>query len=80
MDYFERSQEWLEKLDALSARLAAFNHRLAEDLKSLDARWIAADTAGRRELLAEVEALYRLLGYFNRWNLQLSERKLQLMT
>ena len=80
VDYFERSQGWLEKLDALSAKLDAFNHRLADDLKSLDARWIAADATGRNELLTEVEALYRLFGYFNRWNRQLSERKLQLMT
>ena len=80
MDYFERSQEWLEKLDALSAKLDAFNHRLADDLKSLDARWVVAAAAGRRELLTEVEGLYRLFGYFNRWNRQLSERKLQLMT
>jgi curved DNA-binding protein CbpA len=77
---FERCQAWLETLDALQLRLQEFDRQLADQLKALDARWQAADAAGHAARLAEAEELYRLFGYFNRWNRQLTERKLLLMT
>jgi len=80
VELFERSQEWLEKLDGLQQKLDAFNQRLAAELQALDARWLAVDATTRPAVLAELEDLYRLLGYFNRWNRQLLERKVALMT
>jgi hypothetical protein len=47
-------------------------------LKALDAQWISADAAARREILPKLEELYRLFGYFNRWNNQIQERVVQL--
>jgi len=76
---FERSQAWIETLAALQHRLNEFDRQLLDELKALDARWLAA-AADRAGLLAEVESLYRRFGYFNRWNRQLAERKLLLMT
>jgi curved DNA-binding protein CbpA len=77
---FERSQAWIETLDALRLRLQEFDRQLADQLKALDAKWPAAEAASHAALLAEAEELYRLFGYFNRWNRQLTERKLLLMT
>jgi hypothetical protein len=41
-------------------------------------QWISADAASRREILPKLEELYRLFGYFNRWNSQIQERVVQL--
>jgi len=51
---------------------------LTGELKSLDVQWISADAVSRREILPRLEELYRLFGYFNRWNNQIQERVLQL--
>jgi hypothetical protein len=52
--------------------------QLTSELKALDARWISAAAVSRREILPKLEELYRLLGYFNRWNGQIQERVVQL--
>ncbi len=49
-----------------------------DELKSLDAQWILAGAASRKEILPKLEELYRLFGYFNRWNSQIQERVVQL--
>jgi DnaJ-domain-containing protein 1 len=74
---FERSQEWVEQLRNLQARLAGLHHKLVEELKQLDASWMSA-TSDRTVLLNRLEELYRLFGYFNRWNSQIQERIVQL--
>lgn len=72
---FERSQAWIEQLRALQTRLAGRQARLVEELKSLDTLWVAkAGTGERTVLLNRLEELYRLFGYFNRWNNQIQER------
>jgi len=80
VELFGQCQAWLEKLDALQHRLDDCSQRLTGELQSLDARWVAADAAGRPVVLAALEDLYRLFGYFNRWNRQLTERKMLLMS
>ena len=75
---FERGQEWVEKLNALRQKLNGLRERLTDELKSLDAQWISANADLRRELLPKLEELYRLFGYFNRWNNQIQERVVQL--
>ena len=74
---FERAQEWVEQLRTLQTRLAGLHDKLVEELKSLDASW--ASQAGERTVwLNRLEELYRLFGYFNRWNGQIQERIVQL--
>ena len=75
---FERGQDWVEKLNGLQRKLNELREQLTDELKSLDAQWISADAAARREILPQLEELYRLFGYFNRWNNQIQERVVQL--
>jgi len=75
---FERGQDWVEKLNGLQRKLNELREQLAAELKSLDAQWILADAVSRQEILPKLEELYRLFGYFNRWNNQIQERVVQL--
>lgn len=75
---FARGQEWVEKLQALQAKLNGLREQLMARLKTLDERWINADPAGRRALLPAIEELFRLFSYFNRWHGQIQERVVQL--
>jgi DnaJ-domain-containing protein 1 len=75
---FERGQDWVEKLNVLQRKLNELRDKLTEELKSLDAQWISANAASCKEFLPRLEELYRLFGYFNRWNGQIQERVVQL--
>jgi DnaJ-domain-containing protein 1 len=75
---FERGQDWVEKLNVLQRKLNELREKLTEELKSFDAQWILADAVSRKEILPKLEELYRLFGYFNRWNGQIQERVFQL--
>lgn len=75
---FERGQDWVEKLNGLQRELNELREKLADELKSLDAQWISTDAVSRKEILPKLEELYRLFGYFNRWNGQIQERVVQL--
>jgi len=75
---FERGQEWVEKLNVLQQKLNGLHGQLMNELKSLDAKWVGTKGASRHEALAKAEELYRLFGYFNRWNRQIQERMVQL--
>jgi curved DNA-binding protein CbpA len=75
---FERGQDWVEKLNLLQRKLNKLREQVLAQLKSLDAKWISADVNSRREILPGLEELYRLFGYFNRWNNQIQERITQL--
>jgi hypothetical protein len=59
-------------------KLRALSERLFAELKSLDAKWMAGDPQARGGLLNELEKLYRLFSYFNRWGGQIQERVVQL--
>jgi DnaJ-domain-containing protein 1 len=75
---FERGQDWIEKLNVFQRKLNELCEKLTGELKLLDAEWVSADAAARREILPKLEELYRLFGYFNRWNNQIQERVVQL--
>ena len=75
---FERGQDWVEKLNGLQRKLNELREQVTDKLESLDALWISADAIARREILPKLEELYRLFGYFNRWNNQIQERVVQL--
>lgn len=76
---FERAQEGAEQLRTLQTRLARLHDQLVEELKTLDALWLAKSQTGERTvLLNRLEELYRLFGYFNRWYSQIQERIVQL--
>jgi hypothetical protein len=75
---FERGQDWVEKLNVLQRKLNELREKLTGELKALDVQWLSADAASRREILPKLEELYRLFGYFNRWNNQIQERVVQL--
>jgi curved DNA-binding protein CbpA len=74
---FERAQEWVERLRKLQTKLAGLNMKLVEELKLLDISW-GTQTGERMALLNRLEELYRLFGYFNRWDSQIQERIVQL--
>jgi curved DNA-binding protein CbpA len=75
---FEQGQEWVERLNDLQKKLNKLSEKLMGQLKSSDGKWGAADAAARKEILPNLEELYRLFGYFNRWNNQIQERIVQL--
>ncbi|HUB86619.1 MAG TPA: hypothetical protein VMB22_01915 [Verrucomicrobiae bacterium] len=75
--FFERGQEWTERLNGLQKTLNELRETILAELKSLDEKWMAA-TSSHTEILPKLEELYRLFGYFNRWNSQIQERILQL--
>jgi len=82
VQWFERAQARLEELDLLHQKLNDFHQRLTGELRALDRRWPApGPDAGAvpAALLDDVEQLYRLYGYYNRWHRQLNERKTGLM-
>jgi DnaJ-domain-containing protein 1 len=75
---FERAQEWIQKLNPLQRKLNELRENLTSELKSLDDAWTKEDEAARKKLLKNLEELYRLSGYLNRWNNQIQERVVQL--
>lgn len=75
---FGRAQEWIERLNSLQKKLNELREKLTGELKSLDDKWIENDLETRGDLLKKLEELYRLFGYFNRWNNQIQERVVQL--
>jgi hypothetical protein len=75
---FEQAQEWVEKLNALQKKLADLRGQLLAELKSLDEKWINSDTEAQKKLLGNIEGLYRLFSYFNRWSSQIQEFVVQL--
>ena len=75
---FERGQDWVEKLNVLQRKLNDLREKLTGELKSLNEKWISVDSVSRQELLPKLDELYRLFGYFNRWNSQILERVVQL--
>jgi curved DNA-binding protein CbpA len=71
--FFERGQEFADKLQALRQRVIALNERLIEEVKQIDAAWPAPEEK-RAAQLQRTEEIYRLLSYFARWTMQIQER------
>jgi DnaJ-domain-containing protein 1 len=77
VSYFERGQEFAEKLQALRQRVNALNDRLNEELQQIDAAW-ESGAIPRNALLQRLEELSRLFSYFARWSAQTQERVVRL--
>jgi DnaJ-domain-containing protein 1 len=77
---FERGQEWADRLVALQRKINPRQEAQMTQLQSLDKAWVAvADgSAARGELLLQLEGVWRLLGFFTRWNGQIQERFAQI--
>lgn len=75
--FFERSEEFADRLRSLRQRVKSLDDRLTGELQQIDAAW-QADAAGRKTLLPRLEELYRLFSYFARWNAQIQERVVRL--
>jgi len=76
---FTRAHEAIGRLTGLQRQLNSRHEQLITQLKSLDAQWNAGDAPGARAtLLPPLEALYRLLSYFERWSEQVQPRVVQL--
>jgi curved DNA-binding protein CbpA len=78
VQFFERAQEWIEKLNVVQTKVRDLSERLFAELKLLDTKWMAGDSGARSGLLSELEKLYRLFSYFNHWGGQIQERIVQL--
>lgn len=75
--FFERSDEFADKLKALRQRVNLLNEHLVEELKQIDAAWPASEEK-RAAQLQRMEEIYRLLSYFARWTMQIQERVVRL--
>jgi len=76
VQFFERAQERIEKLNALQKKLNNLSEQLFAELKLLDTKW--SNPGPRDDLLNDLEKLYRLFSYFNRWGGQIQEQIVQL--
>ena len=72
---FGRGMDWTETLGKLQQQISARRAALVEDLKTLDAAWSSPPAPAT---LAQLENLYRLFSYFDRWLAQLAERSARL--
>jgi DnaJ-domain-containing protein 1 len=75
---FERGMEWIDQLNALQKKLSTVSEELIAALRDADLKWMTRDAITRAELLDELEDLYRLFSYFDRWHGQIRERIVQL--
>jgi len=75
--FFERGQEFADKLQAIRQRVNSFNDRLNDELQEIDASW-QSGSASRSARLQRLEEMYRLFSYFARWGAQLQERVVRL--
>ncbi|HEX5218724.1 MAG TPA: hypothetical protein VFZ59_04090 [Verrucomicrobiae bacterium] len=71
---FERSQEWIEKLNTVRRLIDTRRVPLIAELKQLSPDW-DADSAKPLERLLEI---WRLLSFYDRWLGQIQERTVQL--
>lgn len=76
---FDTGQGWTERLSALRQRLNERQGHLLADLRDLDSRWIGEPQPEEKlAMLRRLEELYRLFGYFARWESQIQEKIVQL--
>lgn len=79
---FPEAQDWTERLSALQQTSTGHHEEVLRRLRDLDAAWgeRAANASARAALLGELEALWRRLGFVSRWQGQIQERIVRLMT
>jgi DnaJ-domain-containing protein 1 len=77
VSFFQRGEEFTDKLQALRQRVNSLTDRLTSELRRIDTAW-QSGAAPRNDLLKRLEELYRLFGYFARWTAQIQERTVRL--
>jgi molecular chaperone HscB len=80
---FERSQAWIDELNALQQQIHLRRDKLIEDLKAMNTAWEKVAAAGVAEgqqslPLVHLEQVYRALSFIARWTSQIQERVVQL--
>ncbi|SRR5258708_289456 len=81
VQWFERGEEWRERLAALQHTINSHREALLGELKEIDSIWDTTDAIGpkdRKAALKRLEAIYRLSSYYARWNGQIQEIIVQL--
>ncbi|HUR45986.1 MAG TPA: hypothetical protein VMZ27_08950 [Candidatus Saccharimonadales bacterium] len=81
--FFQKAQDWTEKLQALAGQISTAQQSLEDELRSMNRFWEDAPPVGSRERveslpLARLEEIYRSFSYINKWSAQLQERVVQL--
>ena len=75
---FEQGLEWTDKLMAMQKEIIARLEQLSAEVKAVDLQWIEAKPSSRESLLNRLEAIARLLGFYERWGSQIQERIVRL--
>jgi DnaJ-domain-containing protein 1 len=75
IQFFERGQQFTEKLQALQRKINERRDVLITELKLSNNAW---ESDGKTQTLSRIEEIYRLLGYFTRWTEQIQERIVEL--
>ena len=80
VELFEAGQGWIDKLKTIQQQLNSKQQELVAELEAIDAEWVPqqADAPERVNLLKRLEELYRLFGYYSKWENQIQERIVQL--
>lgn len=74
VQFFERSQDWVEKLGDLRQKISTRRDVMVEELKTMDASWETTMPKPTDSLLR----IWRLLSFYDRWLAQTQERVVQL--
>lgn len=74
VQFFERGQDWVEKLGVIRQGIVVKRDALLNDLQAVDAAWEAANPKPTDALLR----IWRLLSFYDRWLAQIQERVVQL--
>lgn len=83
VQFFEKGQEWSERLQQLLGRIQKEHVQLSAELQSMNFTWEKAPPIDSPERpaslpLARLEEIYRAFSYINKWTAQLQERIVQL--
>lgn len=81
VQFFSRAGEWTDKLIALRNQIQSEREKLALQLRAMNSAWetTSFDESRQKRLpLADLDVVYRLLGYNTRWLEQIHERLVQL--
>jgi DnaJ-domain-containing protein 1 len=70
VQFFERGQEFIEKLEEVGKHITATREKLSAELREI--------SGGESPSLNRLEEIYRLLGYYDRWLQQIQERRVRL--
>jgi curved DNA-binding protein CbpA len=79
--WFGRNQAQLDKLRQLQNQIGAQREGALGELKEIDSRWSPgphSDSTDHDAQLVQLEEIYRLFSYFDRWLQQIQERMVEL--